>query len=133
MQNTPPPPPALIDQLIATLLAFFGVPVRFALRVLESGIRVRQRFARLLEACKARRIALRYAGEDDATVQARVALLEWFARDPRKARRHLARRRWGLRAFFWAQFGFVPSPVTRVLGDALSDAFGHELPTLDTS
>ncbi|MDX2235166.1 MAG: hypothetical protein NW200_11780 [Hyphomonadaceae bacterium] len=126
-------PPALLDQLIAALLAFFGVPVRFALRVLGDCVTVRRRFARLLTVCRRRRIPLRFEGEDEATVQARIALLDWFARDPRKARRHLARRRWGLRAYFWAQFGPIPRPVVRVMGDAPADACSATAPSPDTS
>ncbi len=133
MNNENAPPTALLDQLIAILLSFFGVPLAFALRVVQRHVSVKRRFARLLEICKHRRIALRYDGEDDATVQARIALLDWLAKDPWKARRHLARRRWGLRAFFWAQFGLVPAPVVGVWGDALADACGFELPALDTS
>jgi len=62
-----------------------------------------------------------------------TTLLEWLATDPFKARRHLARQRWGLRAFFWAQFGLVPRPALRALGEALAEACVFDAPLPDTS
>ncbi len=133
MNNEDAHTPTMIDQLIATLLAFFGVPVAFALRVLSRSVIVRARFADLLQVFKRKRWALRYEGESDETVQARIALLEWFAEDPRRACKHLARQVRGWNAYRWMRFGNVPRPVVRVMGDVLVDACGFESPLPDTS
>ena len=65
-----------IDQLTATLLAFFGVPIPFALRMLQDRFTVRAGFAAVLQVFKCKRWALGYEGWSEETVHARVALLE---------------------------------------------------------
>ena len=90
-------------RLIRTLFAALGAPVCMVARVWrrdEGGIR---RFADLLGMVRQRGWLLRYDGEDEAIVAARIDKLNWIARDPVKAMRHLARRlrgwkRWRLAA-----------------------------------
>ena len=87
----------LLLQTIAALLVWLGAPLRTWKRYV--GYTDEQRFLleRTLEAMAKRGIFLRYDGESDALVELRLAMLERFIHDPRKAMRHLARtaRRYG--------------------------------------
>ena len=95
-------------RLIRTLLAALGAPVCMIARVWrrdEGGMR---RFADLLGMVRQRGWLLRYDGEDEAIVAARIDKLDWIARDPVKAMRHLARRLRGWRRW---RLGGQEAPV----------------------
>lgn len=82
----------IVTRLVLVLIALFGASARCVRRVAAMRGRVRGSFARLL----ARRVtlgrAMIYEGDDDATVEKRIARMEWIARDPWKALRHLSRQ-----------------------------------------
>jgi hypothetical protein len=111
---------ALIDQLIATLLAVFGVSAAIALRVLACVARP-ARFARALRALRHRNRTARLAGESDAVAEARLKHTAWIADDPLRAWRHLARPARGWDAYHYAQWGLTPRAIVRVLGEAPAD------------
>jgi hypothetical protein len=96
MNTLTPFPLRLIDCLLALLVALFGASARCVARVTAMRGRTRAGFARMLDRRLRRGGAIAYAGEDDATVEKRIARMEWIARDPHKALRHLARRADGL-------------------------------------
>lgn len=122
---------AWIDRLIACLLAFFGVPLRFAARVLSGRAVVRTRFALLLEDCKHKGRALRLEGESDETVARRIAMMAWLAENPLAAAKHLARQARGWSAWGWMAFGAVPREI---VGETGAPAPAHApLPAPDSS
>jgi hypothetical protein len=123
---------ALIDQLIATLLAVFGVSAAIALRVLAC-VAKPARFARALRAFRHRNWTVRLDGESDAVVEARLKHIAWIADDPVRACRHLARQARGWDAYRYAQWGLTPRAVVRVLGDAPADPSLFGSPRPDTS
>ncbi len=133
MNNEHAPPPALIDRLIATLLAFFGVPLAFALAVLEACAAVKARFAQALRICRAEGWALRRDGENDATVAARVKFIAWIAEDPWAAGKYLARQLRGWEAHRHAHYVNVLFLPPRALGCALSRVCVFASPPPDTS
>ena len=65
-------------------------------RVWRRDGRALRNFAHLLEMARRRGLWLRYRDEDDATVARRIDRLNWIAREPNKAARHLSRRMRGL-------------------------------------
>ena len=90
-------------RLIRTLLAALGAPVCMIARVWRRDEGAMRRYADLLGLVRQRGWLLRYDGDDDAIVAARIDKLDWIARDPVKAMRHLAQRlrgwkRWRLAA-----------------------------------
>lgn len=89
-------PADFLDRLIAVLVALFGASARVVGRIAGLRGRVRDGFVRLAAARARRGYAIAYLGEDAATVDARVARMEWIARDPVKAMKHLARQVRGL-------------------------------------
>ncbi len=125
--------PTLLDQLIATLLAFLGAPMRCALRVLERRAVVKARFAHILDICKENGWALRREGEDDATVEARISFLLWIAHDPWAAGKYLTRQLRGWEAHRHAHYVTVLCLPPRVMGGALSSARVFDTPLRDTS
>ena len=86
----------IIARLIALLIALFGASAKCVARVTAMRGDARRGLAHLLGVCVARGFAFVRAGEDDATVDKRLARLQWIAADPRKAVRHMARRSRGL-------------------------------------
>ncbi|MDX2235623.1 MAG: hypothetical protein NW200_14085 [Hyphomonadaceae bacterium] len=96
MNPQTPPPFDIIAWLIALLTALFGASSACVRRVAAMRGRTRGGFARMARRWLSRGRALAYAGEDDATVEKRIARMEWIARDPVRAMRHLARRADGL-------------------------------------
>ncbi len=125
--------PTLLDQVIATLLAVFGAPVQFALRVLERRAVVKARFARILEICEENGWALRRDGEDDATVEARIRFLAWIADDPWAAGKYLARQLRGWEAHRHAHYVPVLCLPPCVMARAPASACGFDLLLPDTS
>ncbi len=105
--NNDATPARIIAFLITVLVAFFGASARCVRRV--RGLRgpVRGAFVRVLQGFAARGYALAYVGEDDATVEKRIARMEWIARDPVKALRHLMRL---ARGFMRARLGGAFAP-----------------------
>jgi hypothetical protein len=85
-------PADFVARLVTLLAALFGATARCVARLRGMRGRVREGFARLAKTWMERGHALAYLGENDATVDARIARMEWIARDPVKALRHLARR-----------------------------------------
>ena len=79
-----------------------------------------RRFAHLMGLVRKRGWRLRYDGETDATVAARLDTLNWIARDPDKAARHLSRRLRGVKRW---RVGAQSAPVSwappRLAGIAL--------------
>ena len=96
-------------RLIRSLLAQLGAPVCVIARVWRRDMVEMGGFALLLETVRQRGWRLRYDGEDDATVAARLDTLAWIARDPDKAARHLARRLRGLKRW---RVGAQSAPVS---------------------
>ncbi len=133
MNNDTAPPTALLDQLIATLLAVFGVPVRFALAVLQACATVKGRFAEALRICEAEGWALRYEGEDDALVAARVKFIAWIARDPWAARRRMVRGMRGWEAHRFASYVPVLCLPPWVMGAGVASTRACASPPTDTS
>ncbi len=86
----------IIASLIALLTVLFGASSACVRRVAAMRGRVRSGFARVARRWVARGYALAYEGEDDATVEKRIARMAWIARDPVKAMRHLVRQARGL-------------------------------------
>ncbi|MDX2233078.1 MAG: hypothetical protein NW200_01150 [Hyphomonadaceae bacterium] len=91
-----PPPFTIIASLIALLTALFGASSACVRRVAAMRGRTLGGFSRMARRWIARGHAIAYDGEDDATVEKRIARMEWIARNPVKAMRHLARRADGL-------------------------------------
>jgi hypothetical protein len=89
-------PSAFLDRLLAVLVALFGASARVVGRIAGLRGRVRAGFARLVAERARRGQPLAWWGEDADRVDARAARLEWIARDPVKAMRHLSRRARGL-------------------------------------
>ena len=132
MNNQIPLLPALLDRLIATLLAFFGVPARLV-RALSAPPAMKARFAEALRFCRENGHALRYAGESDATVEKRVRYIEWLAADPWEARRVIVRglRTWEAHRF--ASFMVVKGLPPCIARDVRADACVFEACVIDTS
>ena len=78
-------------RLIRMLFVALGAPASMVARVWRRDKRHMRGFVRLLQWFQKRGHWLRYDGEDEATVAARIARLDWIARDPKKAARHMAR------------------------------------------
>ena len=76
---------------LAGLLALLGAPARAWRRYVRLKEEQRVFFELLLKALARRGVALRYEGEDDATVEKRLRIVENLVLHPRKALRHLAR------------------------------------------
>ncbi len=83
-------------RLIRTLLAALGAPACMIARAWRRDERAMRGFVFQLERLKARGRWLRYEGEDDSTVAWRIDRLNWIARDPHKAARHISRHGAGI-------------------------------------
>lgn len=99
----------LLARLLTVLIALFGASARCVRRVAGMRGRMRAAFGRLAANWVRRGHALAYAGEDDATVDRRLARMQWMAADPRKALRHLSRRADGL---LRARLGGCAAPLS---------------------
>jgi len=84
------PIPALLE-ILAVLLVALLAPARMLARVAHLDARALAGVRRMLEDRRRRGRALRYEGEDDGVVAARIDRMAWIARDPLKAVRHLSR------------------------------------------
>ncbi len=133
MNNDDVHTPDLLDRLIAALLAVFSAPLCVVLAALREGAAVKVRFARALRLCAQKGWALRYDGEDDATVAARVRYIAWIAADPWAARRRMVRGLRGWEAHRYAHCMPVLGLPARAMGCALADARVFESPLPDTS
>ena len=78
-------------RLIRMLFVALGAPATVVARVWRRDERRMRSIVRLLQWFRTRGYWLRHDGEDDATVAKRIARLDWIARDPKKAARHMAR------------------------------------------
>lgn len=96
MNPLAPSPFDIIAWLLALLTALFGRSALCVRRVAAMRGRTRGAFSRMARRWVERGYAIAYAGEDDATVEKRIARMEWIARNPVKALRHLSRRADGL-------------------------------------
>ena len=105
-------------RLIRSLFVALGAPAAMVALVWRRDMRAMAGFAHLLQRMRGRGWWLRYDGEDAATVARRIARLEWIARDPQAAVRHMARRLSGherARGAFAAPESWTPpalAPIT---------------------
>ena len=119
----------LVLRTIAWLLAMLGAPARAWKRFAGYDWEKRFLLEKTLQAYAKRGIYLRYEGDDDATVEKRLSMLERFIENPGKALRHLARlARAGVyifsvpeRALEFASPGHAPRDDVRI-EDALTRA-----------
>lgn len=81
-----------ILEAIAILLAALCAPAWVMLRVRRLDGRTQAAFHRLLKSYRKRGYVLRYEGESDAIVRARIDRIEWIAHDAPAACRHMLRR-----------------------------------------
>ena len=94
LRMTPDPDTSFIPivlRTIAWLLAMLGAPARAWKRFAGYDWEKRFLLEKTLQAYAKRGIYLRYEGDDDATVEKRLRMLERFIENPGKALRHLAR------------------------------------------
>jgi len=121
---------SIVARLLAVLVALFGASAQCVRRVAAMRGRVREGFAHFVTQQLRRGRAIAYAGEDEATVDARIARMEWIARDPVKALRHECRRMRGwLRARLCADMtpvSFAPPVVACAVLAAGAGGFAVE-------
>ena len=95
-----PWPVRIAMRTLALLLTLLGAPLGAWRRFARWSDRKLELLEFTLERLAKRGFRLRYDGEDEAVAEKRLALIDWFFADPRKAQRHLGRlARAGYRIF----------------------------------
>ena len=116
-----PWPVRIAMRTLALLLTLLGAPLGAWRRFARWGDRKLAILEFTLERMAKRGFRLRYDGEDEETAEKRLALIDWFFADPRKAQRHLGRlARAGYRIFMRPGFALrFAAPAGAPVSDAM--------------
>jgi len=123
----------IVTRLVLVLVALFGASARCVLRIAAMRGALRKRFARVVTHHVQSGGALIHEDDDDTTVEGRLALMEWIAKNPWKVLRHVCRQARGHLRYSAAADGAPPSFAPPALAcAALADGAGAFSPAPDT-